>query len=64
MLMKIKILRKAAGLSQRQLADGMGVAQNTVSFWETEQSLPSARQLPRLAQLLNCTIGELFVAGQ
>lgn len=64
MLMRIKVLRKAAGLSQRQLAEGMGVMQNTVSNWETERCLPYTRQLPRLAQLLNCKIDELFVAGQ
>ena len=52
--------RKAAGLTQQQLADSMGVMQNAVSNWEHEVSLPRARQLPLLAQLLRCQIDDLF----
>lgn len=60
MVMKIKALREAAGLQQKQVAESMGVFQTTVSNWETEVALPKARDLPRLAQVLGCTIDELF----
>ena len=69
MVMRIRELRRAAGMNQKQLADNMGVTQNTVSNWETEVCLPRARQLPELARqqrifcclrLFDCTIDELF----
>lgn len=60
MVMRIRELRHAAGMTQTQLADSMGVTQNAVSNWETEVCLPRARQLPELAKLFDCTIDELF----
>lgn len=61
MIMQIKELRRRVNLTQGQLADRMGVAQNCVSSWETEVSLPRTRQLPDLARVLGCSIDELFV---
>lgn len=61
MVMRIKELRNAAGLRQKQVAVCMGVLQSAVSNWETEVALPKARELPRLAQVLGCSISELFV---
>lgn len=61
MVMRIKELREAADLQQKQVAECMGVLQTAVSNWETEVALPRARQLPRLAQVLGCSIGDLFV---
>ena len=60
MVMRIKKLRKAAGMTQEQLASQMGVMQNVVSNWENEVALPRVRQLPELARILQCTIGALF----
>lgn len=60
MVMRIKELRRKSDINQAQLAAKMGVAQNCVSQWETEVALPRTRQLPRLAQVLGCTIDELF----
>ena len=59
-VMNIKDLRQARGLDQTELADRMGVKQSTVSEWEREVYLPKARDLPRLAQVLGCSIGALF----
>ncbi len=64
MLMRIRELRKSTGMQQRQLADRMGVAQNTISNWETERYLPPSDQLPQLAQVLGCKIDELFLPSQ
>lgn len=61
MVMKIRELREAANLQQRQVAERMGVLQSAVSNWETEVALPKARQLPLLAQVLGCSISDLFV---
>lgn len=58
--MNIKKLREAAGLTQIQLAEKMGVMQTSVSNWESEVSLPRARQLPDLADALSCSIDDLY----
>lgn len=61
MVLRIEQRRKDAGLTQGQLARQMGVAQNCVSSWEHEVILPRTRDLPRLARVLGCDIGALFV---
>ena len=63
-MMRIRELREGAGMTQNGLAVEMGVNQNTVSCWETEVSLPKARELPRLAKVLGCTISELYVTDE
>ncbi len=57
---KIKEFREHRELSQRDLANYLGVDQSAVAKWETGVSLPSADKLPKLAQLLGCTIDELY----
>lgn len=61
MVMRIRELREAANLQQEQVAAHMGVLQTAVSNWETEVALPKARELPRLARVLGCSIDDLFV---
>ena len=61
MIMQIQKLREMAGLTQVQVALRMGVSQNTVSQWENEVALPKSRDLPQLARVLQCEIGEPFV---
>ncbi len=61
MVMRIKEHREQAGMPQRQLGIQMGVDCSAVTKWETEVALPKARQLPLLAQVLGCSIGDLFV---
>jgi DNA-binding XRE family transcriptional regulator len=58
--MKIKELRCAAGLTQMQLAEKLGVSRATIAMWETGQNWPSAQMLPALAEALQCTIGDLY----
>lgn len=60
MVMRIKALRKTAGLTQTQLATKLGLSQNSLSQWETEVVLPRTRDLPQLAEVLGCRIDELF----
>lgn len=57
---KIKELREAKGLTQKYIADVMGVDQSAVVRWENGAALPNAAKLPKLAQLLGCTIDELY----
>lgn len=60
MAMRIKGFRKKAGLTQVELANNMGVEQDTVSNWEAEINLLGTRQLPDLAGLFGVTINDLF----
>lgn len=61
MIMKIRELREAAGLTQQELATSMGVVRGAVTNWETENALPRSRQLPLLAKVLGCSsIDELY----
>ena len=52
--------RRAAGLTQEQLADRLGSKRVTVTNWENGRMWPSARWLPQLAELLHCTIEDLY----
>ena len=63
MIMRIRELREAANLTQKQVADSMGVLTSAVSNWESEVALPRARQLPLLAQVLGCSIDDLYHTG-
>lgn len=38
----------------------MEVTQGTVSLWENGITYPNAEKLPKLAELLHCTIDALF----
>lgn len=58
---KFKELRQAVGATQTQIAERLNVAQSTVATWEiNENSYPRAELLPTLADLLHCTIDDLF----
>lgn len=61
MVLKIKELRSDKGLSQSELAAGVGVSQTVVCNWENEVALPRTRDLPMLAAVLGVGIGDLFV---
>ena len=53
-------LRKAAGLSQEELAACIGVHLNTVSQWENGIYIPKTAKLKRLSEALNTTEAELL----
>ena len=58
--MEIKRLREAAGLRQYELAERMGVKHASVSAWESGLAMPSAANLLKLADILDCTVDELL----
>ena len=60
MVMRIRELREAREMTQGELAERMGVDRTGVNKWESEVALPRARQLPQLADVLGCSISELF----
>ena len=52
--------RKELGLTQNKLAELLIVSNKAVSKWENNLSCPSIDVLPKLADILNCTIDFLI----
>lgn len=59
-MFKIRKYREAAGLTQAQLAERIGVTLGAVSQWELGLCNPKSEHLPKLAAALGCTIGNLY----
>lgn len=55
----IKNLRIKKGISQDALAKLLGTTQAAVAMWETGARMPRADKLPRLAEVLGCTVSDL-----
>lgn len=62
--MNLKNLRMSKKLTQKQLAERLGVERTTVSMWETGNSSPSLEILKKIAQVLECSIDELVKEGK
>lgn len=56
-------LRKAAGMTQQDVADRLGVSNKTVSKWESGGGFPDIAILPALAELYGVSADELL-AGE
>lgn len=52
---KIYYCRKKAGLSQEALAEKLGVSRQSVSKWETGESVPELNKIPIIAKIFNVT---------
>ena len=52
--------RKICGYTQQDMADALGVERGTVSMWEIGKTWPPARLLPLIADLLLCSIDDLY----
>ena len=52
--------RKKSGLSQEEVAEKLGVSRQTISKWETDETLPDIRQAKRLAGLYRLTLDDLI----
>ena len=57
---RIAQLRRAAGLSQEQLAEALEVSRQAVSKWETGQALPDTDRIARLCALFSVSADELL----
>jgi len=57
---KIRILRKAAGLTQEQLAEAADVSVNFIGYVERGQRAPSIKTLEWIAQALKVAPKDLF----
>ena len=60
----LKMLRERRKMSAAKLAAEMGVSQQAVSKWERGEAMPRAEILPKLADLLDCTVDALYGRDQ
>ncbi|MEU9032654.1 helix-turn-helix transcriptional regulator [Streptomyces sp. NPDC048383] len=56
----LRKVRRAADLTQGEVADRLGVTVPAVVGWESGKSLPDGEKLPALAQALGADLDELF----
>lgn len=56
----LKFYRSRANMTQDQLAEQLGVTRAAVGMWEIGRSWPSAALLPKIADLLLCSIDDLY----
>lgn len=52
--------RKKCGLSQEDVAEKLGISRQTVSKWETDETVPDIRQSKKMAILYNVSLDELI----
>ena len=56
----LKLLRRAKGISQAQLASTLNTSLKSVSHWETGYTEPSIAQLVSLADYFDVSLDELL----
>ena len=59
---RLRIARRSAGLTQKQLAEALGVEPITVSRWERGVTTPSLPRLRRIAEVTETTVSDLVRA--
>lgn len=52
--------RKKRGLSQEAVAEKLGVSRQTISKWETDETVPDIYQSKKMARLYRMTLDELI----
>ncbi len=57
---KIAYYRKNLNITQDALAKQLGISNQAVSKWETDQSCPDVELLPKLADIFGISLDELF----
>lgn len=61
---ELRTRRIAAGLTQQQLSEHIGVRQSVISLYEKGRSMPSLDTLVKMADTLDCTIDDLVRNGK
>ena len=59
--MQLAELRKAAGLSQYELARHVGISQANIAFWERSEKPPRSDVLPKMAEALGVSVEDLLI---
>lgn len=56
----LRYLRKRSGLTQKELAKGLNIAESTVSMWETGRREPEQENMEAIADYFNVNMDVLF----
>ena len=56
----IAVLRKANGMTQKDLGDKLFVSDKTVSRWERDECTPELSLIPAIAEIFGITTDELL----
>ncbi len=56
----LKCARKACGLTQKQVAKGLGVVESCYANWEQGRTEPNVEMLRRLCHIFNISADELI----
>ncbi len=57
---RVRAVRRAAEITQADVASALGAADSTVAGWETGANVPDQEKLPALARVLKQPLDELF----
>jgi|HigsolmetaAR201D_1030396.scaffolds.fasta_scaffold09573_8 putative transcriptional regulator len=57
---RIGELIDARGFKRKYIAEKLGVTQKQLSNWCTNRNYPTVPKLFKLAEILNCTVDELY----
>lgn len=57
-------MRQAKGITQWQLAEKIGVRQESVAQWETGKTAPRFDRLIAIAKALDCLVDDLIKADE
>lgn len=57
---RLRTLREAAGLSQREMARQLNVHYSNISYWESTGLIPRSNVLAPMAQLLGVSVEQLL----
>lgn len=60
---RFRALREGARLTQKQVADALGIQCVSVSHWEVGYNMPATAKLTSLAKLYGVTVIELLAPG-
>lgn len=52
--------RRRVGLSQETVSEKLGVSRQTISKWETDETIPDIYQAKKLSQIYNLSLDELI----
>jgi len=58
----ISTLRKEKGMTQKEIADKLGITDKAVSKWERDIAFPDTATIPKLAEILDISVEELMQA--
>ena len=58
----ISTLRREKGMTQKDIADKLGITDKAVSKWERDIAFPDTATIPKLAEILDINVEELMQA--